>query len=448
MADAKRLTACDGTATEVPPADLSPSAREFVEAIRTGLAGDAGRMQQLLRRSLSRPVAALGEHGAGLRHALLLAAAQAAPPVPGGAAAPVRGLVESWQGPVPVPGFRFRPPETTEPVARRPQRPRGEPQEPPAGPFDETDLPIALALDAAPAHEPRLPAGAREAVHGLVAEHTTGQLAARGLPPTRTVLLTGPPGTGKTMTARWIAARLGRRLLVLDLASVMSNELGRSAQNLAEALDTAQRSDAVLFVDEFDAVASARADANDVGEMRRLVNVLLVRLDRWPPGRLLIAATNHPELLDRAVGRRFEAIVELPPPDLHARAEILAEALPGLADEERAALAAASEGLSGSDLATGALQAARRAALRGADPALTDVLAALCSRGRRLPRAVRDDLIRALDGQALSSRRIGELVGVSHVTVRDVLKRGRAVDGAASPVRRGPARAASSRTGA
>ncbi len=418
MPDLKRLTSNEAGTVAESASKLPPSAREFVEAIQIGLAGDAGRMQQLLRRSLSRPVSAFGEDGAALRQALLLAAAQAAPPVPGSPAAPARGLVEAWQGPVPVPGFRFRPPVSAEPGP--PQRPS----------VDEADLPAALTLDSAPAREPRLPAGAREAVHGLVAEHTSGQLEARGLPPTRAVLLTGPPGTGKTMTARWIATRLNKPLLVLDLACVMSNELGRSAQNLAEALDTAQHSDAVLFIDEFDAVASARADANDVGEMRRVVNVLLVRLDRWSPGHLLIAATNHPELLDRAVGRRFEAIIDLPTPDMQARAEILADALPGLAVEERAALAAAADGLSGSDLATGALQAARRAALRGAAPALTDLLAALCSRGRRLPKAIRDDLIRALDGQALSSRRIGELVGVSHVTVREVLKRRAEVKGA------------------
>ena len=119
MPDLKRLTSNEAGTVAESASKLPPSAREFVEAIQIGLAGDAGRMQQLLRRSLSRPVSAFGEDGAALRQALLLAAAQAAPPVPGSPAAPARGLVEAWQGPVPVPGFRFRPPVSAEPEPPR-----------------------------------------------------------------------------------------------------------------------------------------------------------------------------------------------------------------------------------------------------------------------------------------------------------------------------------------
>lgn len=407
-----------------PSPELDAPTRQFVEAIRMGLAGDPGRMQQLLRRSLSRPLASWSADSSGLRQALLLAAAQASPPIPGEAASPVRDLVGSWQGPVRVSGARFPSPPSVDAPQHRALRGRRRMHEPPENPYlDTTELPAALTLDTGPAPEPYLNSDVRDGVQGVISEHTSGLLHARGLPPTRTLLLTGPPGTGKTMTARWIAARLERPLLLLDLAAVMSHELGRSAQNLAEAIDAAQRSHAVLFIDEFDAVASARADTNDVGEVRRLVNVLLVGLDQWPPGHLLIAATNHPELLDRAVGRRFEAIIELPPPDSSARAGILAHALPNLPREQRAMLAELADGLSGSDLATTALQAARRAALRDADPGLADFLAAMAGRGRRLSRSTRDDIIRALSAHGLASRRIGELVGVSHVTVRDVLKR-------------------------
>lgn len=404
---------------------LDPSERLFYEALSAGLHGDAGRMQQLLRRSLRRPPEGLAERHPALVDSLLLEAAQAIPPTPG---EPLirRGLIDAWQGPQPVPGVRFPLPERNHgpgwPAVRFPAAGHHGRQDRPS-PVAE-DLPPALTADASAAHEPFLPPAAREAVERLVAEHSItarDALARAGLTPTRTVLLTGPPGTGKTMTARWIAASLGRPLLVLDLAALMSNELGRSAQNLTEALDAAERSRGVLFIDEFDAVASARSDSNDVGEMRRLVNVLLMRLDKWPDGKLLLAATNHPELLDRAVGRRFETTIDLPLPDSPNRASMLRAALPGLG-KIADVLASVTEGRSGSDLATAARHAARRAALSGRAPELPDVAPFLSSTGV-LPRAARDAAIAEFSRQGLSTRSIGDLVGVSHVTVAQVLKR-------------------------
>jgi hypothetical protein len=135
-----------------------------------------------------------------------------------------------------------------------------------------------------------------------------------GLDPTRTVLFVGPPGVGKTLSARWVARQLGLRLLVLDLSAVMSSFLGRTGNNVRSVLDYAKQHQCVLLLDEFDAIAKRRDDSTEIGELKRLVTVLLQEIDEWPSSGILIAATNHAELLDTAVWRRFDQIIEFKKP--------------------------------------------------------------------------------------------------------------------------------------
>lgn len=137
-----------------------------------------------------------------------------------------------------------------------------------------------------------------------------------GVGPTRTMLFTGPPGVGKTLAANWLAERVGKSIIVLDLAAVMSSYLGQTGNNLKKVIEEAGNSGSVLFLDEFDAIAKRRGDDGDIGELKRLVNVLLQSLDSWSKDGLLIAATNHPEMLDRAVWRRFDRVVEFDNPDI------------------------------------------------------------------------------------------------------------------------------------
>jgi len=144
--------------------------------------------------------------------------------------------------------------------------------------------------------------------------HKQEVLAKEGLLPTRSVLLTGKPGVGKSLAARWIAQHLNRPLVTLDLSAVMSSFLGKTGANLRHVLDYAKATSCVLFLDELDAVAKRRDDVTEIGELKRLVTVLLQEIDDWPATGLLIAATNHPDLLDPAVWRRFEMIVEFPMP--------------------------------------------------------------------------------------------------------------------------------------
>lgn len=158
--------------------------------------------------------------------------------------------------------------------------------------------------------------GVGVALHSVVTEHkSSDSLKKVGLSPTKTLLLSGPPGVGKTLAASWLAREMNQRLFVLDLSTVMSRYLGATGANLKRAFHYARQTDGVLFLDELDALAKRRDDDADVGELKRLVTVLLQQLDEWPAGRLLVAATNHPQLLDNAVWRRFEARIEFPRPE-------------------------------------------------------------------------------------------------------------------------------------
>jgi DNA polymerase III delta prime subunit len=154
------------------------------------------------------------------------------------------------------------------------------------------------------------------ALDQVVAERLEGgRLADAGLTPTKSVLFTGPPGVGKTLAARYLAFRLDLPLLVLDLAAVMSSLLGRTGTNVRQVMEYAKGQPCILLLDEFDAVAKRRDDLGEIGELKRLVTVLLQAVDDWPATGLLLAATNHPDLLDPAVWRRFEMLVEFPMPD-------------------------------------------------------------------------------------------------------------------------------------
>lgn len=163
---------------------------------------------------------------------------------------------------------------------------------------------------------PLLPAQLGRQVDAIVAERRQREaLLARGIPPTRSAILVGAPGLGKTLSARWIAFQLGKPLWVLDLTAVMSSLLGKTGSNLRAALDHAKASSAVLLLDEVDAIAKRRSDESDIGELKRLVTVILQEVDQWPDTGLLLAATNHPELVDPALWRRFDAVLNFGPPD-------------------------------------------------------------------------------------------------------------------------------------
>ena len=141
------------------------------------------------------------------------------------------------------------------------------------------------------------------------------ELTKYGLPVNNKILLQGNSGCGKTTTAKAIANALDKPIVILNLSNVVCSRIGETSQNLKQIFDKAAREKAVLFLDEFDQIGKARGnDDKDVGEMRRLVNTIIQLIDYFPKKALLICATNHPELIDIALMRRFQLRInfELP----------------------------------------------------------------------------------------------------------------------------------------
>ena len=160
-----------------------------------------------------------------------------------------------------------------------------------------------------------LPATVVENLTDLVEEHrAVGLMRANGLEPRHTILLIGAPGNGKTSLAEAIAAELGCAFLVVRYEALIGSYLGETAANLRVVLDYAATMPCVLFFDEIDAIGKDRSEPNETGEAKRIVNSLLVQMDAIPSHCVLVGATNHPEMLDRAIWRRFELALELPNP--------------------------------------------------------------------------------------------------------------------------------------
>lgn len=135
------------------------------------------------------------------------------------------------------------------------------------------------------------------------------------------------------MAARWLAIKLNKPLLVLDLTAVMSSFLGKTGNNVRYVLDYAKNRNCVLLLDELDAIAKRRDDTTEIGELKRLVTVLLQEIDDWPPTGLLLAATNHPDLLDPAVWRRFEMVLNFPLPTAEQINQFIQRLLKGYSSE-------------------------------------------------------------------------------------------------------------------
>jgi SpoVK/Ycf46/Vps4 family AAA+-type ATPase len=296
-----------------------------------------------------------------------------------------------------------------------------------------TDLDAGLALvrlhQVDNALEPILEIRVQEVVQRFLRERREAELLLRqGFSPPRTLLLKGAPGTGKTMLAQWLSIQLGLKLVVLDLATSISSYLGKTGGNLRRSLDYGRATPCVLLLDEFDAIGKRRDDATEVGELKRIVNVLLKELEEWPLHSVLVAATNHPDLLDPAIHRRFDVVLELPLPGEAERERILTRACGQFAtampDGLLRTLAIALAGLNGSELDGMAQAAARRHVIEQVPLArcFVEILKKRLPGG--LPKKELGVLVKSLQkATALSVRDIAQLVGKSSSTIQYHLRK-------------------------
>lgn len=146
-------------------------------------------------------------------------------------------------------------------------------------------------------------------------QRQASKLLAHGLSPRRKLLLVGPPGTGKTLTASVLAAELGLPQFQVRLDGLITKYMGETAAKLRQIFDATDRTRGVYFFDEFDAIGSQRGMENDVGEVRRILNSFLQMIEQDGSHSLIVAATNHPEILDHALFRRFDDILHYELPD-------------------------------------------------------------------------------------------------------------------------------------
>jgi SpoVK/Ycf46/Vps4 family AAA+-type ATPase len=236
-----------------------------------------------------------------------------------------------------------------------------------------------------------LPDPVRETLRLLVEDvRAREQFASYGLPPKRKVLFFGPPGCGKTVTARAVAGELGIPLLYVRFDALISSYLGETAANMRRLFDYARTRPWVVLFDEFDAVGKTRDDPTEHGELKRVINSLLQLMDGMSGASLLIAATNHEKMLDTALWRRFDEIARFDPPDHHQRLALLRRFLHGFGNRETdlRRLAGDTDGLTGSDLERVALEAVKQTILAGRrEVDLDDLLGALRRQRQRMAMA-------------------------------------------------------------
>ena len=261
------------------------------------------------------------------------------------------------------------------------------------------------------------------------------KLSAVGVEPTRTILIYGPPGSGKTITAHHIAHRLGLPFLTARIDGLISSFLGTTARNIASLFSFANRYNCVLLLDEFDALAKLRDDPQEVGEIKRVVNTLLQNLDERLRFGITIGITNHDRLLDQAVWRRFESQIHIGSPDQGAREQLIERFLAPIqvSRPTKRVFAYCLGGQSGADIERTCMAVKRMVALSGSKfdgASLFNVLACVVARSpgheTEATRALASDpeafisLLANDSSVGLKQTEIGEATGIGQSKVSEI----------------------------
>jgi SpoVK/Ycf46/Vps4 family AAA+-type ATPase len=201
-------------------------------------------------------------------------------------------------------------------------------------------------------------------LHRVVREQRhASRILEHGLAPRRKLLLVGPPGTGKTLSASVLAGELGIPLCQVRLDGLITKYMGETAAKLRQIFDATDQTRGVYFFDEFDAIGSQRGLTNDVGEIRRVLNSFLQMIEHDRSHSLVVAATNHPEILDHALFRRFDDVLHYSLPNLERIAALLKSRLAAFAPKTVSwkRLATSAKGLSYAEITRAAEEVQKEA---------------------------------------------------------------------------------------
>ncbi len=202
-------------------------------------------------------------------------------------------------------------------------------------------------------------------------------LATYGLKPKRKILFYGPPGTGKTLTAKVMSSVIGYPLVYIRFESVISSYLGETASNLRKIFDYIEKGRWVVLFDEFDIIGKQRDDPTEHGEIKRVVNNFMLMLENYEGDSVIIASTNHPQLLDIGVWRRFDEIAYFDLPDKERRKKIFGKYLNVMKKNKNFNVNQfldETEGFSGADIEQVCVEALKTAILNGEDSVSLDYL--------------------------------------------------------------------------
>lgn len=214
-------------------------------------------------------------------------------------------------------------------------------------------------------------------------------LCSHGLSPKRKLLLVGPPGCGKTMSAAAVAGECGLPLMAVQLHGLITKYMGETAAKLHVVFDAMGRTPGVYLFDEFDAIGAERGARNDIGEIRRVLNSFLQFLERDDSDGIVIAATNFAGMLDKALFRRFDDIIRYSPPTTTAIKQLVENRLAAfdLADVKWRSIQSAARGLNHGEITRACEEAARQAVLRGGKVITGDALKHAIEARYRSPKA-------------------------------------------------------------
>jgi len=222
----------------------------------------------------------------------------------------------------------------------------------------------------------------------LTEQRQQERLREHGFEPVHSLLLVGPPGTGKTLSASVLAGELKLPLFLIRLEALITKYMGETASKLRAIFDAADTTRGVYLFDEVDALAGDRGSSNDVGEIRRVLNSFLQFLEQDRSSSLIVAATNHPQLLDRAVFRRFGIVIDYPMPGPEIARDVIRNHLTTVNTQglNWKRVDEAAQGLSHAEVALACAQAAKQTILTKAPRLTTVVLVAALDERRRTNR--------------------------------------------------------------